>query len=354
MSVTGTQTTGGVKVNELDKNQIIYESSKKNITTITLGTVPEFKYDGTAARTFDSEYDVSTASITTTAFKFADTSPMEAGDVMTIIDATSAISYATSGQTLKDFDSITYPNVAFEDTITDPTNSSTADNIKFAGKHTDTLSLNAASTGIKAKTKLLYTVGDKVVDTATLSGPIAWSDGGTYYTNGTAANQKGRNSVFTFDSNSKIDISGVDFTATTDPLNKTMTLISGNTINSVAKNVAGTVSNGTPASLGVSFGRVNATLAANASGTAEITASGNLTYTVNGVAIDKIHVTSITNDADTVPTGWTLAKDSSDNVIATVETDGLVVASPSGLEPGVTKVIIEAAYGSTAFLKMCQ
>ena len=348
VSVTGTQTTGGVKVNELDKNQIIYESSKKNITTITLGTVPEFKYDGTAACTFDSEYDVSTASITTTAFKFADTSPMEAGDVMTIIDATSAISYATSGQTLKDFDSITYPNVAFEDTITDPTNSSTADNIKFAGKHTDTLSLNAASTGIKAKTKLLYTVGDKVVDTATLSGPIAWSDGGTYYTNGTAANQKGRNSVFTFDSNSKIDISGVQFSATTDPLNKTMTLISGNTISSVAKNVVGTIANGTPADFGVSLAKNNTTLKATATGSAAIT-SGNLTYTVSGVAIDKVDVTSITNDADTVPTGWKLAKDSSDNITATVETDGLVVASPSGLAPGETKVIIEGPAASTDY-----
>ena len=348
VSVTGTQTTGGVKVNELDKNQIIYESSKKNITTITLGTVPEFKYDGTAACTFDSEYDVSTASITTTAFKFADTSPMEAGDVMTIIDATSAISYATSGQTLKDFDSITYPNVAFEDTITDPTNSSTADNIKFAGKHTDTLSLNAASTGIKAKTKLLYTVGDKVVDTATLSGPIAWSDGGTYYTNGTAANQKGRNSVFTFDSNSKNDISGIQFSATTDPLNKTMTLISGNTISSVAKNVVGTIANGTPADFGVSLAKNNTTLKATATGSAAIT-SGNLTYTVSGVAIDKVDVTSITNDADTVPTGWKLAKDSSDNITATVETDGLVVASPSGLAPGETKVIIEGPAASTDY-----
>jgi hypothetical protein len=334
VSVTGTQTTGGVKVNELDKNQIIYESSKKNITTITLGTVPEFKYDGTAARTFDSEYDVSIAGITTTAFKFDDTSPMEAGDVMTIVDATGAISYATSGQTLKDFDTVTYPDVVFTDTITDPTNSSTADNIKFAGKHTDTLSLNAASTGIKAKTKLIYTVGDKVVDTATLSGPIAWSDGGTYYQNGTAANQKGRNSVFTFDSNSEIDISGVQFSATTDPLNKTMTLISGNTISSVAKNVAGTITNGTPASFEVSLAKNNTTLKAKATdGEAKIT-SGNLTYTVKGVAMDTIDVTSIANAADTVPTGWNLASG------ASVETDNLVIATSTGLAPGETKPII--------------
>ena len=102
-----------------------------------------------------------------------------------------------------------------------------------------------------------------MVGTVKLSGPIAWSDGGTYYTNGTAANQKGRNSVFTFDSsNSKIDISGVQFSATTDPLNKTMTLISGNTISSVAKNVVWTIANGTPADFGVSLAKNNTTLKA--------------------------------------------------------------------------------------------
>ena len=347
VSVTGTQTQGGIKVNELNTSQIIYESSKKNVTGITLGTVPVFTNGGTAARTFDSEHDVSNATITATNLGFADTSPMEAGDTMTIVDATDAITYAASGQTLKDFDTVTYSDVAFTDTITDPTNSSTTDTIAFAGKHTDTLSLNAA------KTKLIYTVGDKVVDTATLSGPITWSDGGTYYTNGTAANQKNRNSVFTFNESSTFDISGVKFSTTDDPLagaTKTMTLIGGNTIDSVAKNVAGTITNGTPESFDVSLTKNNTLLAASASGSAAID-SGDLNFTVTGVAIDKINVTSITGDADTVPTGWTLAKDADDKVIATVETDELSVSDPSGLKPGETKVIIEAAAGSTDYFK---
>ncbi|MBO6253964.1 MAG: hypothetical protein J6O49_09980, partial [Bacteroidaceae bacterium] len=199
VAVTGNQTKGGIKVNEANTSQIIYESSKKNVTGITLGTVPEFKYDGTAARTFDSEHDISNAPINATGFSFVDTSPMEAGDVMTIIDATNAITYAASGQTLKNFDAVTYADVAFTDTITDPTNNSATDKIEFTGKHSDTLSLNEASTGVKAKTKLIYTVGDKVVDTATLSGPITWTDGDPYYTDGMASNQKNRNSVFTFD-----------------------------------------------------------------------------------------------------------------------------------------------------------
>jgi hypothetical protein len=346
VSVTGTQTQGGIKVNELNTNQIIYESSKKNVTGITLSTVPVFTNGGTA-RTFDNEHDVTNATITATDFGFADTSPMEAGDTMTIVDANSAISYAASGQTLKGFDTITYSYVAFSDTITDPTHSSTADTIVFAGKHTDTLSQNTE------KTKLIYTVGDKVVDSATLSGSITWSDGGTYYTNGTAPNQKNRNSVFTFNESSTFDISGVKFSTTDDPLagaTKTMTLIGGNTINSVAKNVAGTFTNGTPASFDVSLTKNNTLLAASASGSAAID-SVDLNFTVTGVAIDKINVTSITGDADTVPTGWTLAKNSSDQVIATVETDGLSVSDPSGLEPGETKVIIEAAAGSTDYFK---
>ena len=354
VAIVGTTTGTGVKVDDANKNQIVYQKSKEDITKLTLGGITFAA--GTKARTFDNTYDLTAAPIVASDDLFTDESQalMEAGDTMTLVDATGAIQNA-SNETLAQFNggsSKSY-QIGFTDTIADLTQSTTTDTIVFAGKHTDTLSQEDDAATSTKKSLLTYTVGDKIVETATLSGPITWTDGGTYYTNGMASNQKNRNSVFTFDANSKIDISGVDFTATTDPLNKTMTLISGNTINSVAKNVAGSFTDGkdTPRSFGVALSRANGTLEAKASGSAEITTGGNLTYTVNGVAIDKINVTTIDNTADTVPTGWTLAKDSSDKVIAKVETDGLVVASPSGLEPGETKVIIEAAAGSTAFFK---
>ena len=354
VAIVGTTTGTGVKVDDANKNQIVYQKSKEDITKLTLGGITFAA--GTTVRTFDNTYDLTAASIVASDDLFTPESRplMETGDTMTLVDATGAIKNA-SNETLAQFNggsSKSY-QIGFTDTIADPTQSTTTDKIDFAGKHTDSLSQEDDAATSTKKSLLTYTVGDKIVETATLSGPITWTDGGTYYTNGMASNQKNRNSVFTFDANSKIDISGVDFTATTDPLNKTMTLISGNTINSVAKNVAGSFTDGkdTPRSFGVALSRANGTLEAKASGYAEITTGGNLTYTVNGVAIDKINVTSIAKAADTVPTGWTLAKDSSDNVIATVETDGLVVASPSGLEPGETKVIIEAATGSTGFFK---
>ena len=331
--VSGTQTSGGVKLNEA-ASAIIYEAGKTNVTGIKLEGITFENND--KARSFNGEYDLTTADITigNPLFTTASQNKMEAGDTMTIVDATSAISYVTSGQTLKDFDT-TYSDVAFADTITDPTNSSTADKIEFAGKHTDTLSQDTA------KTKLTYTVGDKVVDTATLIGPISWSDG-TYYQNGTATNQCNRNSVFTFDSNSKIDISGVQFSATTDPLNKTMTLIGGNTINSVVKNVAGTITNGTPASFDVSLTINNTLLAASASGTAAIN-SGDLKFTVTGVTLDTITVKSVGDTPDTVPTGWDLKKTGS-TITATVETGtgSTAMTPPSGLTPGETKVILTA------------
>ncbi len=312
VSLTGTETQGGIKVNELNMNQIIYESSKKNVTGITLGEVPKFT-DGGIARKFDSDFDVSNATITTaTNFGFADTSSMETGHTMTILDATGAISYETSGQTLKDFDAITNLEVDFSDTITDPTNSSTT--IAFAGKHTDTLALNEESTGVKAKTKLIYTVGDKFVETATLSGPIAWSDGGTYYTNGTAANQNGTKATYKFDGSSEVNINGVQFNAVADPLagaTKSMTLLKN--VNDVAANKV----SGTP-SFTVALDQTNTKLDASASGSAAVSGS-DVAYTVSGVALDKITVKSANGTADKVPANWTLATG------AAIETDSMTV-----------------------------
>ena len=266
---------------------------------------------------------------------------METGDTMTLVDATGAIKNA-SNETLAQFNGGADKkySIAFSDTIT-------GKNLTLTGTHTDTLS-QADDTATNTKqSKLIYTVGDKVVDTATLSGPIAWSDGGTYYENGTEANQNDKNATYTFDSDSAVNIAGVQFSTTEDPIaaekTKSMTLLKG---------VTGVVEDkisGTP-SFAVALTQNNTKLDAKATGSASV--SGNdVVYSVNGVAIDKINVTSITNAADTVPTGWTLAKDSSDKVIATVETDELSVSAPSGLKPGETKVIIEAAAGSTAYFK---
>ncbi len=311
VKVSGKQTSGGVKLNET-ASAIIYEAGKTNVTGIKLEGIT-FENNDTA-RSFNGEYDLTTADITigSSLFTTDSQSKMEAGDTMTIVDATGAITYAASGQTLKDFDAITNLEVDFSDTITDPTNSSTT--IAFAGKHTDTLSLNEESTGVKAKTKLIYSVGDKFVETATLRGPIAWSDGGTYYTNGTAANQNGTKATYKFDENTEVNISGVQFNAAADPLagaTKSMTLL---------KDVTGVVAtkvSGTPTFV-VTIDQKNIKLDASASGSAAV--SGNdVTFTVSGVTLDKITVKSANGTADKVPANWTMAAG------AAIETDSMTV-----------------------------
>ena len=325
VTIAGTQTAGGVKVNEADKSQIVYEESKKNVTSITLGEVIYAK-DG-IARSFDNTFDVSNADIYADNLTFTDASKalMETNDTMTIVDASGAIANSITGQKLQTFVGKTYVPIAFTDTIT-------GKNLTFAGTHTDTLTQSDDA----AKSKLIYTVGAKNVTTATLSGDITWGDNSVvYYENGEVENQNGVKPNYVFGSSSAINIGGVQFSATTDPMNKSMTLLKG--VNGVVE----TKISGTPA-FAVALTQNNTKLDAKATGSASV--SGNdVIYSVNGVAIDKINVTSIENDADTVPTGWTLASG------AKVLTDDLVVASPSGLEPGETKVLIKAADGATNY-----
>ena len=347
VSIVGTSTGTGVKVDSGNKNQIIYQKTKEAITNLRLAGIT-FEA-GTKARTFGNTYDLTAAPIVAdnNLFTTESQSLVETGDTMTLVDATGAIKN-TSNETLTTFNGGASKKyvVNFKDTI--KSNSIIkSDSIKFTGTHTDTLSQEDDTATSTKKSLLKYEVGAKKVTTATLSGAIDWRDGGTYYTNGVDVNENGKDATYTFDGDTAVDIAGVQFSTTEDPIaggkTKSMTLLKD--VNGVAE----TNISGTPA-FAVAFTQNNSKLDAKATGSASV--SGNdVVYSVSSVAIDKINVTSIENDADTVPTGWTLAKDNSDKVIAKVETDGLVVASPSGLEPGETKVIIEAATGSTGFFK---
>ncbi|MBO6204640.1 MAG: hypothetical protein J6O13_14015, partial [Selenomonas sp.] len=303
VAITGTQTKGGVKVNEANTNQIIYEESKKKINTLTLGSVTFANDDGTAAtvaRTFDKTYDVSTATINADDLAFANSDIMETGNSMRIVDASAAIPNAITGKKLQAFPEQTY-DIDFTDAITEK-------GVTFTGKHTDKLSQDTE------QTTLTYTVGDKKVDSATISGAIAWNDNGVHYTNGVDTNQNNVKATYKFDGNSSVDVSGVTFNATSDPLagaSKSMTLMKG--VDGVAANKI----NGTP-SFTVALDQTNTKLDAKANGTAGVTGN-DVTYTVDGVAIDKIHVKSAGGTADKVPDNWTLAAG------AAIETDGMTV-----------------------------
>ncbi|SDC34005.1 Extended Signal Peptide of Type V secretion system [Succiniclasticum ruminis] len=286
---------GGVKAEDDGTTATLtYYAMKKTADTMTLGT---FAFvDGDAnARTYGKEYDLTNAEITTDGLAFTEESKkaMETGNKMTLVDASGA--YKNGGAALKALSSGAKTSfaVAFTDTIE-------GKGITFAGTHTDTLALADDSATNTKQSKLIYTVGDKNVSTATLSGGIAWSDGVTHYTN----------KNYKFDGNTKVNV-GVNFTATADPLNTSMTLIGSDSAEHAVK---GTIS-GTP---GFTVTMNNTTLDATVTGAASIE-SGNLKYTVTGVTLNKVTVDGVGSDA--VPEGWSAATD------VQVDTDSMTVPS---------------------------
>ena len=278
VSVTGSSTGGGVKG---DGTKIIYQKSKNAITSLTLGEV-DFADKGTA-RSFGADDDLSSASINADGLSFTNASSLSSGQSMTLVDATGALDTAT----IANFSDKKY-ETTFEDKVTN--------NLTIKGAQTDWLKQNGG-------TKLVYTVGDRVVSEAAMSGNLAWSDGVTHYTN----------TNYKFDGNTKVNV-GVNFTATADPLagtTKTMTLLKG------ATDVAASNVTGTP-SFTVTLDQANTTLSANAAGTVGL--SGNdVTYAVSGVQLQTVTVKNVGDTADTVPVKWTIADG------AAVETDGMAV-----------------------------
>ena len=291
---------GGVKAEDDGTTATLtYYAMKKTADTMTLGT---FAFvDGDAnARTYGKEYDLTNAEIITGGLAFTEDSKkaMEAGNKMTLVDASGA--YKNGGAALKVLSSgaKTSFDVEFSDASVAVTEQS---NISVTGKHTDTLAMVDSQ-------KLEYTVGNKVVDTAKLDGTIAWVNNGTHYTN----------TKYTFDGNSKVDIdapkggaSGLQFTSATDPLNQSMTLI---------QNASGLVSTNVSGTPDFTVALNNTTLEATATGAATVD-SGNLKYTVNSVTLNQVNVAAVGSDA--VPTGWSAATS------VTVDTENMTVPAES-------------------------
>ena len=265
---------GGVKAED-EGAKLTYYAMKKTADTLTLGTF-EFVNGAGNARKYGREYDLTNADITTDGLSFTDASKkkMEAGNKMTLVDASGAYKNGTVALKTLDAGVKTSFDVDFSDdvAVTDQAN------ITFTGQHTDTLAMVDSQ-------KLEYTVGDKVVGNAALDGTVDWVDDGTHYTN----------TKYTFDGNSKVDIKEVKFTSTTNPLNQSMTLI---------KNAAGVVATNVSGTPDFTVALNNTTLTATAAGTASMDSS-DLKYTVNNVTLETVTVNSTGNDA--VPDGWATA-----------------------------------------------
>ena len=294
ITVTGYK-VGGVKA-ENNGAKLTYYAMKKTADTLDLEGIAFA--DGQTARTFTSEYDLANAIITasdTSAALFTNVSAMKGGQSMTLVDAS-----GVGTTTIAAFADKKYETV-FDDKVTD--------NLNIKGTQTDWLKQDGG-------TKLVYTVGDKLVTDAILSGDLAWDVSAPHYTN----------TDYKFDGNTTVNV-GVNFTATVDPLTgttKSMTLI---------KNAAGVVT-GTP-TFAVTLDKANTTLSANATGTASLTGN-DVMYTVSGVALQTVTVKGVGNTADEVPANWELASG------ATVETDNM--AEPD-FAVGTEKKIINGTSG---------
>ena len=287
VSVAGTTTGGGVKVDDTNAYQLVYQKDKKDVATITLGSVAYTK--GETVRKFDSTYDLATATINAEAFSITNpTATMNAGDTMVVVDATNAIKAdGEATKTLKDFETKTMTPIDFSDDISGTV-------LTFAGKHTDTLEQN------EAKTQIVYKVGDKNVEAVTLDGSVTWDDSKAYYTNDATK--------YKF-ATTNVDADKLTVTGTTTKLLKadgtsSMTLLSATgmtagtfTDQSEANKAASKVSVNYKDDKGVAF-------KAEAKGEVKAEAAA-VKYNINEVKLTDVDLSGWTGSESSVPDTWT-------------------------------------------------
>ncbi|MBQ5344200.1 MAG: hypothetical protein J6F33_03275, partial [Acidaminococcaceae bacterium] len=278
---------GGVKA-DADGAKLTYYAMNKTGDTLTLGEA-KFVANGTVAK-YGNEYDLTAAAINADGLKFTEgQDAMKAGAVMTVVDATGAVK--SGGASLVEFAGKTY-EVDFTDAIEDTV-------VTLTGKHTDTLSQD------EARTKLIYTVGDRNVATAAFEGTADFTAGGEHAKAG---------STYIFDSATKVDAAKLTFNEIKEALEvgSNMTLLSANGLtesNEVTQPTDPSVPIAYTDTAGIKYG-------AAASGTVKA-AANTVNYVVDSVAVNSINLAGWSGTASAVTAGWTLASG------ATIETDGM-------------------------------
>ena len=288
--ISAGETTGsGVKVNENNSHQLIYQQGKNNVTGITLGEVA-FNTEK-AAREFGNAYDLTAADIDATGFaiKDAETATMNAGEEMIVLDATKAIA-GTGTKKLKGFTATPDPiSVAFKDEKID------GKELTFEGTHEDILSLNDEST------QVVYKVGEKEVNKAiAFTGEVAWNDSEAYYDAATGTAKYKFSAV-------DVDAENLKVTGETTKELKTgdaMTLLSATGM------TAGTVTDQSDANKTASKVAVNYKdgqgIAFTAEAKGEVKAeTGAVKYNINEVKLTDVDLSAWTGTESAVPETWT-------------------------------------------------
>ena len=319
VSVAGTTTGGGVKVDDTNAYHLVYQKDKKDVATITLGSVAYTK--GETVRKFDSTYDLATATINAEAFSIANpTATMNAGDTMVIVDAADAIA-DSDGKTLKEFAAKTLTPADFSDAVSGTV-------LTFAGTHTDTLEQNSE------QTQIVYKVGDKNVETVTFAGSVTWDDSKAYYTNDADRYKFAAANVDAAD----LIVTGT----TTKALKKgdAMTLLS-------AENMTATIAtdqsdtNKTASKITVNYSDTASGIAIGAEAAGQVkAATGAVNYEVTGVSLNNVDLANWNGtaaDVSDATAGWTLSTG------AEITTGDLANAGLSDMNPGDVKTILTAA-----------
>ena len=319
VTVAGTTTGGGVKVDDTNKNVLVYQKDAKTITGITLGSVA-FTKDGTV-RSFDNSYNLTGADFTTTGFSISNaaTATMNAGDTMVVVDAVNAIK-GTGDATLKDFTTTNAGDaIAFTDQIEGKA-------LTLSGTHQDTLEQN------EAKNQILYKVGDKNVTAAIFTGEVAWNDSEAYYTNDTAK--------YKFNGATDIDVTALKVTGTsTKALQKgdAMTLLSAEGMTAtLAKDQSDANKTASKITVNYSDATSGITLAATATGAVSATANA-VNYTVDEVTLKTVDLAGWNGTTAVVTEGWSAPV----NSVAVNNADAITVV------PTTTQAIVTA--GSSMF-----
>ncbi|MBO4789886.1 MAG: hypothetical protein J5492_02605, partial [Oxalobacter sp.] len=282
--------TSGVKAED-NGAKLAYHALKNTGSALTLGEVAAFEQDGTAA-TYGKDFDLTGASINADGLSFkTGLDDAASGTPMTVVDASEAVKNE-KGDSLQGFEDETFENT-FDNEVKDA--------LTLAGTRTDTLSQD------DAKTKLTYTVGERVVDTATFKGTIAWNEGDAYY----------RNADYTFSGKTAINAKDLTFDKVEDAVavGDSMTLVAAEGIkagNEVMQPTAGDINVAYTDGNGIAF-------EATAEGEVKA-ADGSFNYEVTGVGLNQLDLAGWKGSAASdVPDGWALAEN------ATVKTDGMAV-----------------------------
>ena len=331
VKIAGSTTGGGVKVNDSNAHQLIYQQDKKEVTSLTIGSVA---YDTSkAVRTFGNGDDLTAAAIDASGFSLSNLdavkAAMNAGDTVVVVDATEAVK-GTGGAALQEF---AKQNAGAPVDFSDKIDSTV---LTFSGTHQDTLEQN------DAKTQIVYKVGDKIVSDVVLDGEVKWEDRAAYYEGREDANGRSAYKYNGTDGKTNVNAEKLKVTGETSKALKTgdaMTLLSAT---GMKANIVLDQSDANKAAskVAVNYKDKASGIGFVAEATGQVKAgNGALNYEVTGVTLNSVDLASWNGTTADLAAGDTSGWKAEGKSVAVNNADAITYA------PSSTQVILTAGSG---------